>query len=85
VAVTAPAGAIVSLHVDLIARVDVNDIIETESGRRYRVLDVRVQQRGKHEGRQHLRVIVLGKNDEHDEHDVYTVHKIRWYKRAKRR
>jgi hypothetical protein len=56
---TAPAGAIVALHVDLEARVATGDVIATQTGRRYRVLDVRVQGRGWHVGRQHLRVVVL--------------------------
>lgn len=57
---TAPVGAAVKLYVDLAARVAVDDVIETTSGRRYQVLGVRVQQRGKHAGRQHLQCLVLG-------------------------
>lgn len=89
---TAPAGAIVSLYVDLVADVGTGDVIATQSGRRYRVVDVRVQKRGKHVGRQHLRCIV-DPGAEPDEM-VYAgpegetragvVHTIRWYKRARR-
>jgi hypothetical protein len=85
---TAPAGAIVSLYVDLRASVADNDVIETQTGRRYRVLDVRVQQRGKHVGRQHLRCIVLGDEGEHDDLNrsadprMSAVHRIRWYERG---
>lgn len=84
---TAPVGAIVGLYVDLVAPVLVGDVIETGSGRRYGVLVVRVQQRGRHAGRQHLRCTVLGAM-----HKVAvavgavapTVHHIRWYCRQKR-
>ena len=57
---TAPVGTNVGLYVDLVARVAVGDVIETQTGRRYGVASVRVQERGKHAGRQHLRVVVLG-------------------------
>ena len=76
---TAPAGAIVSLYVDLQRRVELNDIIETGTGRRYAVLQVRVQERGKHVGRQHLRAIVLGRDERIGENS--TIHRIRWYQR----
>lgn len=79
---TAPAGAIVALYVDLVSPVAVDDVIETESGRRYSVIAVRVQARGKHEGRQHLRCIVMP--DDEPQHGEKT-HRIRWYSRSKRR
>lgn len=75
----AAAGALVSLYVDLVNRVDLNDIIETRSGRRYAVLHVREQQRGKNAGRQHLRCIVLGDDERIGENS--TIHRIRWYAR----
>lgn len=78
----APAGAIVKLYVDLVAPVDLNHIIETQTGRRYAVLDVRVQQRGKHAGRQHLNCIVLGDDEKIGEQS--TVHRIRWYARGRK-
>lgn len=56
---TAPIGATVRIYVDLVARVVEGDIVETTSGRRYQVLGARVQQHGKHEGRQHLTVLVV--------------------------
>lgn len=61
---TAPAGATVSLYVDLAARVAMDDVIETTSGRRYQVLGVREQLRGKHAGRQHLQVLVLDRDQQ---------------------
>lgn len=79
---TAPAGAIVALHVDLVASVAVDDVIETESGRRYSVIAVRVQECGKHKGRQHLRCIVMPADE--PQHGEKT-HRIRWYKRGRAR
>ena len=85
----APAGALVSLYVDLVVQVDLCDVIETQTGRRYQVLAVRKQTRGKHIGRQHLKCIVLGPNDPGFSHRFDDtmgprLHRIRWYKRAKR-
>ena len=60
---TAPAGAAVGIHVDLIATVAIGDMIETQTGRRYLVVAARVQQRGKHAGRQHLRCVVMSPGD----------------------
>ncbi len=78
---TAPAGAIVVLYVDLVAQVAGGDVIETQTGRRYRVVLVRVQHRGRHAGRQHLRCLVLGDDDEVG---AATVHRISWYRRRAR-
>lgn len=75
---SAPVGAIVSLYVDVAAIVKPNDVIETRSGRRYSVLTVRVQLRGKNKGRQHLSAIVLGDDPVGD---TTIVHRIRWYRR----
>lgn len=88
--VTAPIGAVVSLYVDLVESVWIGDIIETQTGRRYSVLAVRVQMRGKAAGRQHLRCLVVDRDTEPSARltagDVSTgesgeVHTIRWYKR----
>lgn len=88
---TAPAGAIVRLYVDLVARVKIDDVIETQSGRGYRVLGVREQQRGKHAGRQHLQCLVLAAGWQEDATawaewmGFSTIHEIRWYKRGRAR
>jgi len=79
----APAGAEVGLYVDLVAPVAAGDVIQTESGRRYGVVSVRVQLRGMRVGRQHLRAVVLSPEDELSE--GVNVHTIRWYKRGRRR
>lgn len=62
--------------------VAVDDVIETESGRRYSVIAVRVQECGKHKGRQHLRCIVMPADE--PQHGEKT-HRIRWYKRGRAR
>jgi hypothetical protein len=89
--VTAPAGAVVGIYVDLVERVGSGDVIETQSGRRYRVLVVREQTRGRHVGRQHLRCLVDPEATPDDL--VYAgrdgdtrpgvVHTIRWYARGR--
>lgn len=76
---TAPAGAVVGIYVDLVASVQVGHVIQTQTGRRYGVVSVRVQERGKHRGRQHLRCVVLAPDDVVD--PGQWVHEIRWYKR----
>lgn len=82
---TAPIGATVRIYVDLSATVKVGDLIETNSGRRrYSVLGVRVQQRGRHFGRQHLQCLVV-EPDWLPDPPIGMLHRIRWYPRAKRR
>lgn len=80
---TAPAGAIVGLYVDLASQLELDDVIETGTGRRYRVVSVRVQERGRHRGRQHVRALVLAVDDQNP--PDARVHRIRWYKRASRK
>lgn len=75
----APAGTEVSLYVDLAASVAPGDIIETRSGRRYLVSEVRVQLGGKRAGRQHLRAVVIDSDATMPADHV--VHRIRWYRR----
>lgn len=82
---TAPAGAEVGLYVDLDALVSIGDVIETRgSGRRYFVVRVRVQARGKHAGRQHLRVVVMAADDPPVANGGSITHLIRWYKRKRK-
>jgi hypothetical protein len=82
--VTAPAGTEVGLYVDLRDRVAIGDIIETRSGRQYLVTSVRVQERGKHAGRQHLRAVVLDPEAVCPSAMVARfVHRIRWYHRGR--
>lgn len=81
---TAPAGAIVGLYVDLVSPVHVGDVIETQTGRRYQAIAVRIQLRGKNTGRQHLRVVVLGPDDPVTAiGERQRTHRIRWYARKR--
>ncbi len=95
---TAPIGAVVSIYVDLPNPVDVGDIIETQTGRRYGVVAVRVQARALARRpsaparRRALaltldRKVVATKNgDGIDITEVpATIHRIRWYVRARGR
>lgn len=75
----APAGALVSLYYDGAAEVHEGEFIRTGTGRTYRVETVRVQQRGRHAGRQHLMAVVLGPDDPLP--DDATVWPLRWYRR----
>lgn len=78
----APVGTEVSLYVDLVASVARGDIIETGSGRQYLVSNVRVQATGKHQGRQHLRAVVIDREAVCPSAMVgRVVHRIRWYRR----
>lgn len=81
----APAGAVVGLFVDLVARVAICDLIVTEAGRKYQVLAVREQLRGKHAGRQHLKVLVLPNDAKIEGDGPARVHVIRWYPRPRRK
>jgi len=76
----APAGAIVKLYIDSDELVRVGHVIETRSGRRYLVLTVRLQQRGKHIGRHHLSALVVG---EDELCPTPKTHRIHWYKRSR--
>lgn len=87
---TAPLGAVVRLYVDLERQVNEGDIIETSTGRGYRVLSVRVQERGKNVGRQHLMCVVMPADWMSDAERWRTrlpigsfIHRIRWYRRGR--
>jgi hypothetical protein len=75
----APAGAVVRIYYDG-ARVDAGDALRTPTGRCYIVLAKRLQERGKHVGRQHLACIVA------DEVPAGArVLELHWYRRGKKR
>lgn len=78
---TAPAGAEVGLYVDVIGRVAPGDVVETQSGRRYAVVGVRVQERGKRAGRNHLRAVVMSPGDPLPLSGM--LWRIRWYRRQR--
>lgn len=84
----APAGAIVTLHLDLDGRVGEGDLIETSTGRAYLALAVRVQERGLHVGRQHVTCSVMPRDWKDHLDDLVEalgadarVHRIAWYPR----
>ncbi len=54
----APAGALVGIYYDG-RDLHRGDWLRTPTGRCYEVVSVRVQARGKHVGRQHLRCLVV--------------------------
>lgn len=76
-----PPGSEVGLYFDSPVHVLVDgDYLRTPSGRLYEVLDVRVQQRGIHVGRQHLRCLVITADQVTDPSRVFAIH---WYPRRK--
>jgi predicted transcriptional regulator len=72
----APKGAVVRIYYDG-AAVHVGEALQTPTGRTYLVLERRLQVRGKHVGRQHLRCVVGAELESGTK-----VLKLRWYKRA---
>lgn len=76
---TAPRGTEVGLYYDSPTLVQVDDFLQTRSGRTYLIISVRIQERGKHVGRQHLRALVSGP-EEIGSGDK--VHPIFWYSRS---
>ena len=70
------------LYVDLVEDVRPHEVIRTGAGTCYRVASVRVQVRGLHAGRQHLRVLRIPPEDVGPGD---TVHEIRWYPRGRKR
>ncbi len=76
----AALGAVVGIYYDGARPLAPGEALRTPTGRTYLVVDVRVQARGRHVGRQHLRCAVV------DQLDAGTViHPLYWYKRARRR
>lgn len=72
----APIGAIVRLYVDASEEIAKDDFLRTPSGRLYHVLGGRVQQRGKHRGRNHLTCQVVESTPPRAR-----VHDFSWYPR----
>ncbi len=77
-----PIGDTCSLYVDAAQPLEKGDYIITKTGRTYEVLTVRVQEKGKYEGRQHLNVLVLDPEAPRDP-DAYTL-SLHWYSRSKK-
>ena len=73
-----PIGSVVSLTYDSRVPVEQDDVIQTRTGRSYRCLANRIQQRGKWKGRQHITALVI---DACDVSPDDTVHRLVWYER----
>lgn len=76
---SAPIGAQVGIYYDGFADVEIGDIIRTPTGRCYLVDTNRIQQRGMHIGRQHLRCTVIAETDVPADAEVHPIH---WYPRG---
>jgi hypothetical protein len=77
-----PPGSIVSLYFDSPTLMREDDVIRTESGKCYRVVSNRVQERGKHVGRQHLTCRVIEEAEVTADDFVMPIY---WYARPRRR
>jgi hypothetical protein len=75
---TAAVGNVVGLYMDTRAEVEFGDVIQTQTGRTYRVVEARRQERGKHAGRWHLRVLVVVAASITPSDNVKP---LRWYRR----
>ena len=73
-----PLGSIVSLYYDGFDVVEVDEVIQTQTGRSYRCISNRVQEKGKYKSRQHIKALVIDQADI-TEDDV--VHPLYWYRR----
>jgi hypothetical protein len=74
----APIGAMVSIYYDSPREIELGDVLRTPSGRCYLIMALRVQTRGLHRGRKHIRAIVI------EEAPIGSiVHPLFWYPRNK--
>jgi hypothetical protein len=78
-----PPGSVVSIYWDGWEDAVEGDLLRSATGRTYRIVGVRVQQRGKHVGRQHLTCVV--QEPDFEPVDGEKVHMIVWYSRNKKR
>ena len=76
---TTPVGGVCRITYDSPRPVAAGDALRTPSGRTYQVREVRIQKRGRHAGRKHLRLLVVD-----DAPPGVTVHPLIWYKRGRR-
>jgi predicted transcriptional regulator len=74
----APTGAVVRIFVDG-GQVLVGEALRTPTGRTYLVVERRVQERGKHVGRQHLACVVNAELE-----PSTRVVSLRWYRRRRK-
>ncbi len=76
---SAPVGAVVQIFYDG-RPLAPGDALRTPTGRTYEVVSVRVQERGRHVGRQHLACLVAAEPPLDAK-----VLPLRWYRRRRRR
>lgn len=74
-------GSLVNIYYDSPVDIAPGDALKTPSGRTYIIADIRIQKRGKHVGRKHLKCVVS------DGAMAYSgaTHPIYWYPRKKRK
>lgn len=78
----AAIGSEVGLYYDGFEVVEEGDVVKTATtGRCYRTISNRIQAKGIHKGRQHLRVQVIDPADVTEDDKVHLLH---WYSRNKR-
>lgn len=70
----------VGLYYDSPQEVGVGDYLQTPTGRTYFARTVRVQSRGEHIGRKHIRAIVIDRREIEPDGIVHPIH---WYKRGR--
>lgn len=76
---SAPIGRVVSLYIDTrTPHVDEGDVLQTPTGRSYRIVESRQQKRGRHIGRWHLQALVVDPTTVTAEDRVI---QIAWYPR----
>lgn len=77
-----PPGSVVAIYFDGLHQLDVGEALVTGTGRAYLVVERRVQTRGAHAGRQHLRCVVhAAAADLPPDTETYP---IEWYPRRRR-
>lgn len=76
----AAAGSVVQIYVDSMRNIQVGECLVTDTGRSYQIIEMRVQAKGVHVGRKHIRAIVFDQAPR----GVIT-HPLRWYRRNKKR
>lgn len=76
---TAPIGAIVKLYFDTRRTLAPGDVCQSSTtGRSYRIVTARQQQRGKHTGRWHVEAVVIDPATVDDDDRIFTYF---WYRR----
>lgn len=75
----AAVGDVVSIYYDG-REVQTAEVLQTSTGRTYLIVSKRVQRRGAHVGRQHLRCLIV--EAEEVKAKELKIHPLHWYKRG---